>query len=412
MAIDGVRWDWSYMANDEENHALIADEETPTEFALMTKTSAKSEVFDNSLCSIACKKNSDSLNRYSDVSPPPAQIYFPPKKDMSWTGLPECADDTVTNYSRPAPSIESFPDDAQNRNPSITKTEALPSSFHLNLSLSLRRQMTVQLKVRQIKLRQLRNPLLSPNFVMKKKACFNCGDFNHLAYDCSKRVKKGTSRSRNNTHKSFTPRPVVHRPYRPPMRLIRPNMNAAQPNRTSFNKPLGHSYNKMPFQRTSSVRSQFRAPWVSTVNINFPTVNRKFPTANRKFLTGGTKLSTANMGKKGKADMCLLVKEDARLLAKELLKLNSVLFTDSECIVLGRDFKLLDDANVLLRTPRQHNMYSINLNNIVPHKDLACLVAKASADEERGDGVAITKRQRQDFQSDGVMVLVMPSGRR
>nr|GEW97590.1 putative ribonuclease H-like domain-containing protein [Tanacetum cinerariifolium] len=60
---------------------------------------------------------------------------------------------------------------------------------------------------------------------------------------------------------------------------------------------------------------------------------------------------------------------------------NSVLFTDSECIVLGRDFKLRDDTNVLLRTPRQHNMYSIDLNNIVPHKDLTCLVAKASVDE-------------------------------
>nr|GEY22563.1 hypothetical protein [Tanacetum cinerariifolium] len=60
---------------------------------------------------------------------------------------------------------------------------------------------------------------------------------------------------------------------------------------------------------------------------------------------------------------------------------NSVLFTDSECIVLGRDFKLIDDTNVLLRTPRQHNMYSIDLNNIVSHKDLTCLVSKASADE-------------------------------
>nr|GEZ36945.1 hypothetical protein [Tanacetum cinerariifolium] len=60
---------------------------------------------------------------------------------------------------------------------------------------------------------------------------------------------------------------------------------------------------------------------------------------------------------------------------------NSVLFTDSECIVLGRDFKLRDDTNVLLKTPRQHNMYSNDLNNIVPHKDLTCLVAKASADE-------------------------------
>nr|GEW62004.1 ribonuclease H-like domain-containing protein [Tanacetum cinerariifolium] len=60
---------------------------------------------------------------------------------------------------------------------------------------------------------------------------------------------------------------------------------------------------------------------------------------------------------------------------------NSVLFTNSECIVLGRDFKLLDNANILLRTPRQHNMYSIDLNNIVPHRDLTCLVAKASTNE-------------------------------
>ncbi|GKB03274.1 putative ribonuclease H-like domain-containing protein [Tanacetum coccineum] len=59
---------------------------------------------------------------------------------------------------------------------------------------------------------------------------------------------------------------------------------------------------------------------------------------------------------------------------------NSVLFTDSECLVLGKDFKI-DDTHVLLRTPRQHNMYYIDLNNIVPHKNLTCLVAKASIDE-------------------------------
>nr|GFB05020.1 hypothetical protein [Tanacetum cinerariifolium] len=43
MAIDGVGWDWSYMANDEENHALVADEVAPTEFALMANTSAESK---------------------------------------------------------------------------------------------------------------------------------------------------------------------------------------------------------------------------------------------------------------------------------------------------------------------------------------------------------------------------------
>nr|GEZ83817.1 hypothetical protein [Tanacetum cinerariifolium] len=43
MAIDGIGWDWSYMANEEENHALVADDEVPTEFALMAKSSSSSE---------------------------------------------------------------------------------------------------------------------------------------------------------------------------------------------------------------------------------------------------------------------------------------------------------------------------------------------------------------------------------
>nr|GEZ94341.1 hypothetical protein [Tanacetum cinerariifolium] len=62
MEIDGVGWDWRYMANDEKDHALVADEVAPTEFALMANTNAKSKVFDNSLCSKDYKKNNDSLN--------------------------------------------------------------------------------------------------------------------------------------------------------------------------------------------------------------------------------------------------------------------------------------------------------------------------------------------------------------
>nr|GEV29240.1 hypothetical protein [Tanacetum cinerariifolium] len=235
-------------------------------------------------------------------------------------------------------------------------------------------------------------------------------------------------------------------------------MNGARPNRTSFNKQT-HSYENRPFHRTSAVRSPHRAPWVLTVNRNFPPVNRKFslgsrnfPSANRKFPivsrkfpTGGTKCSIADMGMKGKAGSsqnniddkgyldsgcsrhmtsnisylsdfepfdgeyisfgqggCKITRKgtiktsklefENVYFVKDLKynlfsvsqicdKKNSVLFTDSECIVLGRNFKLLDDANILLRTHRQHNMYSIDLKNIVPHRDLTCLVAKASVDE-------------------------------
>ncbi|GJV56778.1 ribonuclease H-like domain-containing protein [Tanacetum coccineum] len=40
--------------------------------------------------------------------------------------------------------------------------------------------------------------------------------------------------------------------------------------------------------------------------------------------------------------------------------------TDTECVVLSPDFKLLDENHVLLRVPRKDNMYSVDLKNIVP----------------------------------------------
>nr|GEV03990.1 reverse transcriptase domain-containing protein [Tanacetum cinerariifolium] len=70
-----------------------------------------------------------------------------------------------------------------------------------------------------------------------------------------------------------------------------------------------------------------------------------------------------------------------RFLAKEKLRHNSVLFTNTECLVLSPDFKLPDDSQVLLRVPRENNMYNVNLKNIVPSGDLTCLFAKATIDE-------------------------------
>ncbi|GJU81258.1 hypothetical protein Tco_1283623 [Tanacetum coccineum] len=62
-------------------------------------------------------------------------------------------------------------------------------------------------------------------------------------------------------------------------------------------------------------------------------------------------------------------------------KKNSVLFTDTECVVLSPDFKLLDENHVLLRVPRKDNMYSVDLKNIVPSGVLTCLFAKTTLDE-------------------------------
>ncbi|GJR14906.1 putative ribonuclease H-like domain-containing protein [Tanacetum coccineum] len=62
-------------------------------------------------------------------------------------------------------------------------------------------------------------------------------------------------------------------------------------------------------------------------------------------------------------------------------KKNYVLFTDSECLVLSPNFKLPDENQILLKIPRQDNMYSFDMKNIVPKDGLTCLVAKATSEE-------------------------------
>ncbi|GJX17081.1 putative ribonuclease H-like domain-containing protein [Tanacetum coccineum] len=62
---------------------------------------------------------------------------------------------------------------------------------------------------------------------------------------------------------------------------------------------------------------------------------------------------------------------------------NSVLFTETECLILSPDFKLRDENQVMLKIPRKDNMYSFDLKNIVLSKGLTCLIAKATNDESK-----------------------------
>nr|GEX56053.1 putative ribonuclease H-like domain-containing protein [Tanacetum cinerariifolium] len=449
MDIDGVGWDWSYMANEGEDHALVANTEAPIEFALMANT--KSKVFDNSLCSNDCKKNNDSLNSkikdltgelfkannyiyhyklavaqlegrlveykerevkynekirtlemyresnlkciktldkeletlklekdgldgklagllkasknldnliesqrydkvkdgvgYNAVPPAAADLYFSPKKDLSWTGLPEFVDDIVTDYSRPSLTVASTSAEGQNKNSTTSEDVASPNTPKPFVKFvkpkdsqsesKTNKQQTPKkpqvkyakqyrhsnkkpnLKGNQRNWNNLKSYQLGPEFVLKKEACFNCGDFSHFANECRKRVQRKTTRSISHRPHGApmrpSHRPAGHRPHGPSMNPMRPNMNGARPNRSFFIQ--AHSYETRPFLKSSAVKTQYRAPWVPTVNRNnppvnkkfstcrrnFPTINRKFPTASRKFTTGSTKIHTADMGRKGKA---------------------------------------------------------------------------------------------------------------
>ncbi|GKA11933.1 ribonuclease H-like domain-containing protein, partial [Tanacetum coccineum] len=102
---------------------------------------------------------------------------------------------------------------------------------------------------------------------------------------------------------------------------------------------------------------------------------------SKGYITGKGKIKT---GKLDFEDVCF-VKELQHFnlfsVSQMCDKKNKVLFTDSECLVLSPEFKLPDENQVLLKIPRQNNMYSFNLENIVPIGGLACLIAKAITDE-------------------------------
>nr|GEW04243.1 uncharacterized mitochondrial protein AtMg00810-like [Tanacetum cinerariifolium] len=197
----------------------------------------------------------DEIRVYIGNSRVSAAVYYPPKKDLFWTRLPEFADDTVTDYSMPSPAIESTSDDVRNRNTSVTKTEASPTTispkpFIKFVKATVRPTENKTVKVETIKkhvvkyTKQYRKPL--KKFTVRG----NQRNWNNMKSQ-QLGVKKGRTCS-TNTHKNNSPRPVVHKTHRPQMRPIRLNVNAAKPKRTSFYKPA-HSYAQRPFQRESTV---------------------------------------------------------------------------------------------------------------------------------------------------------------
>ncbi|GJT42164.1 ribonuclease H-like domain-containing protein [Tanacetum coccineum] len=64
-------------------------------------------------------------------------------------------------------------------------------------------------------------------------------------------------------------------------------------------------------------------------------------------------------------------------------KQHKVLFTETECLVVTPDFKMPDENQILLKVPRQHNMYSFDMKTPGPAKSFACLIAKATSNKSK-----------------------------
>nr|GFB99395.1 retrotransposon Orf1 [Tanacetum cinerariifolium] len=193
-------------------------------------------------------------------------------------------------------AADSLTDIKTNKVETVRKSSVRYAEMYRNTSKS------PKVKGNQGNWNNLKTQQLGKDFVMKNKACFKCGHFDHLAYDCGVWVEKGKNLLKNNfAHKNVTPRADLLKTGITPIAVNRTHMNVSQPIRISFSKSA-HSYVRSPFQRKSAVRTQF-LPRVSTVNTKFPTVDSKFSTAKSTFTAG-----SGNKGKAVKALACWILR--------------------------------------------------------------------------------------------------------
>ncbi|GJR58089.1 putative ribonuclease H-like domain-containing protein [Tanacetum coccineum] len=180
---------------------------------------------------------------------------------------------------------------------------------------------------------------------------------------------------------------------------VKPFVNRVR-SKTVFHKT--HSPFRRPFNNTTALRTNFSKQKVNTAE-DYPhrdlqnkgivdSVCSKHMAGNKAYLAeyqdfngglvafGGSKGYITGIGKikTGKLDFedVCFVKELQHFnlfsVSQICDKKNKVLFTDSECLVLTPEFKLPDANQVILRIPRQSNMYSFNLENLVPFGGKPC----------------------------------------
>nr|GEV66413.1 hypothetical protein [Tanacetum cinerariifolium] len=153
---------------------------------------------------------------------------------MSWTGLPEFADDTITDYSRPSPSIESNSNDLQNSNSSVSEHRESSGSILSKPMIKFVKASDSPTVIKTNKVETARKSLV--RYAEMYRNTSKSPKFDHLAYDCGVWVNKGKTRPKNKfAHKNMTPRAdlfktaSVSTARRINTAAPRPNVNSARP---------------------------------------------------------------------------------------------------------------------------------------------------------------------------------------
>nr|GEZ60181.1 ribonuclease H-like domain-containing protein [Tanacetum cinerariifolium] len=307
-----------------------------------------------------------SGERYHAVPPPYTGTFMPPKPDLVFHDAPTAHETVLTILNVETSTTQPNKDLSQSNRPSVKPVE------HPTPAKNFRKDIP--------KSRSHRHS-------WNRKACFVCKSLAHLIKDRgyyeNKMVQKpfrnnamrGTNYARMtypHPHRHVVPTPVLTRSRLVPLTAARPVTTDGNPQQASKDKGVIDSGCSRHMTGNISYLSDFEE-----INGGYVAFGGN-PKGGK--ITGKGKIRT---GKLYFDDVYFFkeLKFNLFSVSQKCDKRNNVPFTDTECVVLSSDFKLADENHMLLRVPRENNMYNVDLKNIVLLGDLTCLSAKATLDE-------------------------------
>nr|GEZ60011.1 ribonuclease H-like domain-containing protein [Tanacetum cinerariifolium] len=425
---------YSFFASQSNSPQLDNDDLKQIDADDLEEIDLKCSEIDNSVSTSLVHDRYKSGEGYHAVPPPYTITFKPPKPDLVFHDALTVSE-TVPNVlnikpsttkpnkemsqsNRPsAPIIEDWVSDSEDE----YEGEPMPTQKAPSFVQTCEHVKTPRTSIKPVEhttqAENLRKDILKSRghkHSWTRKACFVCKSLNHLIKDCDyyenkmvqKPVRNHGTRG-NHQHYARMTHPYTNRHVVPTTVLTRSRLvplNAAKPVTTvvpqtnvNHQRPAKHVFNKphSPIRRLIKHRP---SPKNSNFHQKITTVKAKqgnpqqalkdkvvIDSGCSRHMTGNISylfdFKEINRGQVAFGGNPKGGKITGKSVSQMCNKKNSVLFTDTECVVLSSDFKLPDENHVLLRVLRENNMYNVDLKNIVPSGDLTCLFAKATLDE-------------------------------
>nr|GEZ05035.1 hypothetical protein [Tanacetum cinerariifolium] len=364
---------------------------------------------------------------YHAVPPPYIGTFMPPKPDLVFNTAPNAVktdhptfivqlsptkpEKALSHTNRPiTPIIEDWVSDSEDE--SKTKAPQIVPSFVYSSEQVKSPRHSVQHDETIIPATTLKLASLKPASSAKRrnrKACFVCKSVDHLIKDCDYHAKQMAQPiSRNHAHRVLTQSKPVSITVVRPVSTVVPKIKVTRLRHahsivTKSKSPIRRHITRSPSPKTSNSPPKVTAVKALVGNSQHALKDKRVinsgcsrhMTGNMSYLSDFEELNGGYVAfgeifrkgkiKTGKLDFNVYFVKELKFNLFSVSQMcdtkNSVLFTDTECLVSSPNFKLPDESQVLLRVPRENNIYNVNLKNIVLSGDLTCLFAKATLDE-------------------------------